>query len=134
MKNYELDDIISIVERIVSDKPPGYVDPSAKAAHEEDDSVAQSDGCRYFSGGETRCIVGELFHRIGVADSYLEEFDKQGISAASATDVVEEALGVSFDQAATTFLQELQGLQDAVFPWDKALEQVKSWWFEGLRG
>lgn len=86
-----------------------------------DDFVYEKDElgfCLYMQDGQPSCLVGRLFHRLGVPVDLLTRLEHAGPGALFHHDNWEAGNGV------VSFLTDLQINQDAGRPWGEAYEKA----------
>lgn len=101
-----------------------------------------ADACKYSAPGKGRCIVGEVFHRVGVHDNTLRALDKVAESYKNHENIPDEEywdvstldeldrcgrlakFGIELTPAAVDVLREAQKLQDNGVPWGEAVERA----------
>lgn len=107
-----------------------------------DDPQRIAYACKYSAPGKGRCIVGEVFHRVGVHDNTLRALDRVAEFYETHEDLPDEEYwdtttldeldrcgrlakyNIELTPAAVNVLREAQKLQDNGLPWSEAVERV----------
>lgn len=87
--------------------------------------VEGSDSCTYspnhVNGVDSRCIIGEALHRLGIDDEILEEIDNR--AGQEGEDVAAAAVlpKLGFSPEVSSWAQQVQTKQDNGMPWGEAV-------------
>lgn len=113
--------ILELLDEAVASKPEGYRYPESKKRffdeHNEGNPV-----CRYWheEDNETGCIVGFVFHKLGVSQEKL-----QAIEGSAAREAARLS-GLPIENSAVDALRDAQVAQDNGNSWDFAVRQAYS--------